>query len=105
MANALTYSGFGFSSIFLAASLLIGCSQQRDKQNTKLEDVAGSEEALDFMKTFAGRGVLTDSSQAIPPEEVLTKFHFVNDLVLDLALSEPAITQPVFLNFDHRGRL
>ena len=105
MANALRYFSFIFSGVFLIAYLFIGCSQQRDNQNTKLEDVAGSEEALDFMKTFAGRGVLSDSSEATPPEEVLKKFHFADDLTLDLVLSEPAITQPVFLNFDHRGRL
>jgi len=105
MANALRYFSFIFSGVFLIASLFIGCSQQRENQNTKLEDVAGSEEALDFMKTFAGRGVLSDSSEATPPEEVLKKFHFADDLTLDLVLSEPAITQPVFLNFDHRGRL
>ena len=105
MANAFRYFSFTFSGVFLLASLFIGCSQQRENQNTKLEDVAGSEEALDFMRTFAGRGVLSDSSEATPPAEVLKKFHFANDLTLDLVLSEPAITQPVFLNFDHRGRL
>src|SRR4030095_15971552 len=105
MANALKYLSFIFSPLFLAGFLLIACGQPHDKQNTKLEDIAGSEEALDFMKTFAGRGVLADSSKVTPPEEVLKKFHAANDLTLDLVLSEPAITQPVFLNFDHRGRL
>jgi putative heme-binding domain-containing protein len=105
MANASTYLHLIYSTLFLSAALFIGCGHQPDNQNTNLEEVAGSDEALDFMKTFAGRGVLSDSSEATPPEEVLSKFHAANDLALDLALSEPAISQPVFLNFDHRGRL
>lgn len=82
-----------------------GCRQEEQYQNTKLEDVAGSKEALEFMKTFAGRGVLSDSSTVTPPGNVLETFQWADDLVLDLVLSEPDIVQPVFMNFDHRGRL
>src|SRR5690606_17716684 len=35
----------------------------------------------------------------------LRNFRFPEDLTLDLVLSEPEITQPVELSFDHRGRL
>lgn len=92
--------------IFIISLALTGCDQgQNDKHNTKLEEVAGSEEALNFMRTFAGRGLLSDSSMPTPPEEALKTFRYPNDLALDLVLSEPAITQPVYLNFDHKGRL
>lgn len=91
--------------ILFFAFVLTGCRKDRDIQNTRLEDVAGTEEALDFMKTFAGRGVLSDSSTATPPLHALNAFRYSDDLALDLVLSEPDITQPVFINFDHRGRL
>ncbi len=93
------------SGFFAMTFVLTRCNQQKEEHNTKLEEVAGSEEALDFMKTFAGRGVLSDSSIATLPQNVLKTFHYPNDLVLDLVLSEPFVTQPVYLNFDHRGRL
>jgi len=56
MAGALRYFNFIFSDTFFFAALFIGCSQQRDSQNTKLEDVAGSEEALDFMRPLQDVG-------------------------------------------------
>lgn len=105
---ARTLEGFTFIFvlyIFLLAFLMTGCDRQGESQNTKLEDVAGSKDALDFMKTFAGRGVLTDSSEATPPDRVLQTFRYSDDLALDLVLSEPDISQPVFITFDHRGRL
>lgn len=85
---------------------LSGCRKPQDeKQNTTLEEVAGSPEMLDFMKTFAGRGTLSDSSMPTPALDALTKFRYPGDLAFDLVLSEPAVTQPVYMNFDHRGRL
>ncbi|MDH4093110.1 MAG: dehydrogenase, partial [Cyclobacteriaceae bacterium] len=84
---------------------MTGCNQQKPNQNKKLEEVAGSEEVLNFMKTFDGRGALTDSSNPVTPADVVTTFRYPDDLALDLVLSEPTVTQPVFLNFDHRGRL
>ncbi|HTF18240.1 MAG TPA: hypothetical protein VK658_09225, partial [Chryseolinea sp.] len=57
------------------------------------------------MKTFEGRGVLSDSSAATPPEDALAAFSVADDIEIDLVLSEPEVTQPVFMTFDHRGRL
>ena len=96
--------------IITARSLIIGiglagCNQPKEKQNTRLEEVAGSEEVLKFMKSFAGRGALSDSSNPARPQDALAAFRYPDDLALDLVLSEPTITQPVYLNFDQRGRL
>ena len=90
---------------FFVVFCFAGCNQHNEKQNTELEEVAASEEALDYMKTFAGRGVLSDSSTATAPADVLKTFRYPDDLALDLVLSEPDVTQPVFLNFDHKGRM
>ncbi|WP_435018732.1 PVC-type heme-binding CxxCH protein [Tundrisphaera sp. TA3] len=41
----------------------------------------------------------------LAPEASLARFKTPPDLAIDLVLSEPEITQPVFLDFDERGRL
>jgi putative heme-binding domain-containing protein len=41
----------------------------------------------------------------LAPAEALKAFQVPGDLRIDLVLSEPEIAQPVFLNFDERGRL
>jgi len=45
------------------------------------------------------------NAPALSPAEALTKFQVAEDLVWEQVLAEPVITQPVFLNFDARGRL
>lgn len=40
-----------------------------------------------------------------PPAEALQKFVVADDLVLEQVLSEPEVRQPLFMNFDTRGRL
>lgn len=41
----------------------------------------------------------------LSPEESLSKMIVADDLAIDQLLSEPTVRQPVFLNFDERGRL
>lgn len=81
-----------------------GCKQP-ESRTVPLEEIAANDEVLTFMKTFDGRGALSDSSQPTPPDIVLNTFKHANDIELELVLSEPEVTQPVFMNFDHRGRL
>ena len=92
-------------SVMIIATMIIGCDKKSENKNTNLEDVAGNEDVLDYMKTFDGRGALTDDSNPTSPENALSTFSYPDDLALDLVLSEPEVTQPVFINFDHRGRL
>ena len=37
--------------------------------------------------------------------ESLKQFEVFDDLVIDQLLAEPLVKQPVFLNFDERGRM
>ena len=46
-----------------------------------------------------------EAPKAIPPAKAVTQFKIPSDLRYDLVLSEPEIAQPVFCNFDERGRL
>ena len=42
---------------------------------------------------------------ALSPKEAATRFRVADDLEWEQVLAEPLITQPVFLNFDERGRM
>jgi putative heme-binding domain-containing protein len=93
-----------FIFIFIAVSA--ACKNDRSHlSNKSIEDVAGNAEVSNFMKNFEGRGDLTDTSHALTPAQSLAHFKVANDLRLELVLSEPAVTQPVFITFDSRGRL
>lgn len=94
-----------FTYYLIAIVTIYACVNKQKNNNAKIEDVAGNEEVLNYMKTFAGRGELTDSSLPLDPETAASSFRVAGDLAFDLVLSEPEITQPLFLNFDERGRL
>ncbi|HWG43164.1 MAG TPA: PVC-type heme-binding CxxCH protein [Gemmataceae bacterium] len=44
-------------------------------------------------------------SQPLSPAEAMKRLRVADDLKLDQVLTEPTIAQPVFLNFDERGRM
>lgn len=93
-------------TIFFSAYLW-GCLRKGGQKNNPatLESLAANEEIAGYLKSFQGRGALTDSSSATPALKALTHFRLPEDLAIDLVLSEPQITQPVEIGFDHRGRL
>jgi putative membrane-bound dehydrogenase-like protein len=85
--------------------LIFSCSDNKNR-NKDISEVAGNDDVLHFMKTFEGRGDLTDSSShSVAAKEAVKKFKVPRDLALDLVLSEPRVTQPVFITFDPQGRL
>lgn len=86
-------------------TFLTGCRGDKQPDAKSISEMAANEDVARYLETFKGLGALTDSSQATPPEKALENFHVPEDLALDLVLSEPQITQPVELSFDHRGRL
>lgn len=93
--------------VYILLLLVIGFSGCAiDKDNTSsLEKVAANEEVANYLKAHEGRGALTDDSKPTSPKEALAGFRYPDDLALDLVLSEPEVHQPLYLNFDHRGRL
>ncbi|MEO8428289.1 MAG: PVC-type heme-binding CxxCH protein [Verrucomicrobiota bacterium] len=50
---------------------------------------------------------LSSQPQEAPlsPEESFKRFHVADDLEIEQVLAEPIVKQPVFLNFDERGRM
>ena len=70
------------------------------------EELAGNEAVRDHMRRFKGRGQLVDQGiTPSDPRETLKKLKVSDGLEIHLVASEPAIRQPVCINFDERGRL
>ena len=57
------------------------------------------------MDTFKGRGVQRDDSRPLPPDEALQRFTVREGFAIDLVAAEPAVSQPLYMSFDSRGRL
>ena len=47
----------------------------------------------------------TEEVKPLSPEQALASFELPDDLQLNIVVAEPDISQPVFFNFDERGRL
>ena len=91
--------------LLLFLLLVVFSCKENSNRNKDIGEVAGNDEVLNFMKTFEGRGDLTDSSHAIAATDAVKQFRVASDLTLDLVLAEPQVTQPVFITFDPQGRL
>ena len=46
-----------------------------------------------------------EAQQPLSPAKALAAFAVPDDLEIEIALAEPNISQPVFFNFDERGRM
>ena len=81
------------------------------------DDPAWAREPLDDMAAFATVGPAPEigrfatviqrkpQDKPLSPAESLARFKVPDDLAVDIVLAEPTITQPLFLDFDSRGRL
>ncbi|KAA5547162.1 c-type cytochrome [Roseiconus nitratireducens] len=67
--------------------------------------VAGNDRVESIIRSFTPRGALQDDSQPTPPEIAAKQFRLRDGLELDLVAGEPAISQPLFLSWDSRGRM
>ena len=96
--------GIFFATFLFTLTFLVCCRDNKPK-NARIEDVAANEEVARYMKSFERQGEQPDGSLPVKPKKALTLFRYPGDLNMDLVLAEPQINQPVFMNFDHRGRL
>lgn len=108
----------GFKGI---APLFIGGGESIDTQGEwqfrKGDDVAWAKEAVAEFKPFDKiiktpalsqfATVINRTKQdgPLPPAESRALFTIPEDLEVELVLSEPNVAQPLFMNFDERGRL
>ena len=96
-----------FKTISLLVTLILisGCQGLKKDKPTNLSDIAVDEEVAKTLREFEGIGALSDNSTPTAASAALKQFKHPDDLEIDLVLAEPKVQQPVFMNFDHRGRL
>tara|TARA_R110002049_G_scaffold4601_6_gene32885 strand:+ start:83133 stop:86147 length:3015 start_codon:yes stop_codon:yes gene_type:complete len=66
---------------------------------------AGNEKVAEIMRTFAGRGVMSDGSEPTPATEAIKQFRLRDGFEIDRVADEPVVSQPLFLSWDSRGRM
>lgn len=81
------------TAAILSAVLIHTAIAQTPKAETKL-----------IQSQFSGHP-MAGRTNALPPAESARTFTVPDDLEMELVLAEPVVTQPVFLNFDERGRM
>lgn len=91
------------SSLLLTLQFIAGAGLfAQDEADSQ---IAGNEQVAEVMRTFAPRGVQSDGSQPTPPEKALDAFKMRSGFEIDLVAHEPAISQPLYLSWDSRGRM
>ncbi|MGY8655348.1 MAG: PVC-type heme-binding CxxCH protein [Verrucomicrobiia bacterium] len=81
-------------------------SLQHSKERDKFDmSIAGNEKVAEIIKTFAGRGEIGDHSTPTAPDAAVKLFQVHSDFEMELVAHEPTIKQPLFMTFDHRGRM
>src|SRR5439155_17533920 len=70
------------------------------------EDIAGNEQVRQHIRSFKGRGQLTEPEvKPLSPQDSVTRFNAPDALEVHLAACEPAVRQPVNISFDEHGRM
>ncbi|MCP4169299.1 MAG: c-type cytochrome [Fuerstiella sp.] len=67
--------------------------------------LADSKEVEKVIREFAGRGEVGDDSEPTAAADAMSFFQAHEDFEIDLIASEPTIAQPLFMSWDHRGRM
>ena len=83
----------------------VGREESEPKRKAGAGDVSGAQ--TNRSKSEPGRAAPKPKPKhpALAPKEALLALETPDDLKVDLVLADPDITQPVFMNFDERGRL
>ncbi|MBI4659929.1 MAG: c-type cytochrome [Verrucomicrobia bacterium] len=95
-----------WSSSLLAQAPTAGGQPHPSALSEPPREVFGSERARKTLFNFPSRGARTDLS--IPPKspaQTIASFKLMPGLEAEVVLCEPVVRQPVFLNFDERGRM
>ncbi|QDU62375.1 Cytochrome c [Planctomycetes bacterium Pan216] len=76
------------------------------KEPAKPDERFANDVVRDYADAFKGRGAVSDMTiEPKSPEETHESFTLMDGLAVDVAAHEPDVRQPVFLNFDERGRM
>ncbi len=91
----------GYATILAALALLPLHAEEKGGPT----EVAGSDQALEVIRSFPGRGALADGSQPTDAREAAKGFKVRDGFRFDLVLAEPEVEQPLSLAWDAKGRL
>lgn len=67
--------------------------------------VAANDQVDKVMKAFKGKGEVGDESDPTPPEQAVKLFQVHKDFEMEGIAAEPEVMQPLYMSFDHRGRM
>ncbi len=90
-----------FVVVLFVLAPLVADAQQGEPDLSR----AANEKVAEIMKTFGGRGVMSDGSDPTPAAEAVKQFNMREGLEMQLVANEPAVSQPLFLSWDSRGRM
>lgn len=76
-----------------------------EKRNTYDMKISGNDQVSEIIKTFPGRGEVGDHSTPTPPNKTVDQFQVHDDFEIEIVASEPTIRQPLYMSWDHRGRM
>ncbi len=96
------------TALFVVAAHRTAVGQPPHRGGTNIQEaegLAGNEAVREVMRSFAPRGVQSDGSQPLSPDESLRSFHVRRGVEIELVAAEPALSQPLFLSWDSQGRL
>lgn len=94
------------STLTLAACIVSQSAvSQSAVAQTPAPEVAGNAQVAEFMQKFPPRGVMSDGSTPTPADEAVKQFRMQPGTQIELMASEPAVSQPLFLSWDSRGRM
>ena len=94
-----------FSFVCFAGATLASSRGAEAQPTAAAAASAGNEKVRHIMETYEGRGTLADGSLPTPPTAALALFSLRPGLAVDLMAAEPAVEQPLYMNWDSRGRL
>ncbi len=78
-------------------------AEEGEKKDTTM---AGNKHVEDIIKTFKGKGtMLSLDIPLVSAQEAAKEFRTRKDVEVEVMASEPVIGQPLFMSWDHRGRM
>ena len=96
----------GIQTLISALLLLIMTTMTHAQDMSKLDlSKAGNDKVAEIMRSYGGRGVMADGSEPTPATKAVNEFKMRDGFEMQLVASEPAVSQPLFLSWDSRGRM
>jgi putative membrane-bound dehydrogenase-like protein len=75
------------------------------KQEKPIDQISGSDQVSEVIRSFRGRGTLADDTPPTPAKKAVGEFKVRDGFAIDLMAAEPEVRQPLFMSWDSRGRL